>query len=81
MTKATFYLFIASLPACYFTAAPAFITAAVFLALYLEERWLQHKGAVHNLGLESALTTQKREIEELRTQLSAINLRLGMSLR
>lgn len=71
LTRVAFGLFVASLPACYWTPVPAILGALVFLALYGEERFVQYAERATIEAITQELETQK-------TALNAINFRLGM---
>ena len=69
-TKITFALFVAALPACYWTAWPAVLTGILFAGMYAEQRFLEHTKSCHS-------ETIKQELQQFRSEIDAINLRMG----
>lgn len=78
LTKPVFYLFVASLPACYFTAIPSVLLCLLFLALYGEEVLMRFMKYEHTKNLEVHFDKMEKTLAEHQTAINAVNFKLGM---
>ncbi len=90
LTKLSLGLFIASLPACYFTVAPAFLTLALYVVVMSKEEFKEMESKLEKKGpapdSDLVLYTNKtaqlvEQFNELKTQVNAISLSMGMKPR
>jgi hypothetical protein len=78
MTKTVFYLFVVSLPACYFTAMPSVLLCLLFLALYGEQVFIRVMNYEHAKNLEVHFDKMEKTLAEHQTAINAVNFKLGM---
>ena len=88
MNKILLALFIASLPACYFTITPSVLLFALLVLCDAESSFIEYMDALHRSDLaievqeiKKRLDETKAEFEKLQTQVSKLNLKAGFSLQ
>jgi hypothetical protein len=90
--RVTFGLLIVSLPFCYFTVVPAMALTLVYLAQFFSSQrteakrlaaWNEkaHDELAAAMAEVHKVRSQNQDVEELKTQLAAISLRLGIGGR
>lgn len=68
------YLFIASLPACYWTITPTLCCMVVFLALYAESKLVTYSNG-------KAASEFELEFKKMRQEVDALNAKAGFTGR
>jgi hypothetical protein len=69
-----FWVFLLTLPGCYFTTVPAILCAVVLVLLTAEEKWFQWE-------TNTDLAEIRKEMAEMRQELNGLNLRAGLGIR
>ncbi len=78
LTKIVFGLFVAALPFCYWTAAPACLGALIFILIYGEECFVRIMRLEHERELEKHFDKIEKQVQEHQTAINSLNLKLGM---
>lgn len=80
LNKWLFALFIISLPACYYTIVPSILLFTMFMVLRLEDDVVNYLEMIQKAESNAEYHRLKKELEELQTQVSRLNLKAGFRL-
>lgn len=76
-----FWVFLASLPACYLTAAPAGLSFLCYAMLFVFDKIESLAAILHVPPENKAQKDLSKDVEELRSEVNALNLRAGLGKR